>query len=150
MSKVTEHLAAQQLTHYLQDNQLLPELQSAYRSDHSTETEALKVIFDAADDAPSEVTLLGMLDLSAAFDTVDHEILLARLHDIPMRMSIGCPGSLTSITSASLAQCVERWTSTPEARVQIRVSTQRIYSRAYTVLWHKEDSNMACVMHSSF
>jgi hypothetical protein len=82
----------------LQDIQLLPELQSAYRSDHSTETAVLKVIFDAADAAPSEVTLLGMLDLSATFDAVDHEILLARLHEIPMRISLGCSGSLNSIT----------------------------------------------------
>jgi hypothetical protein len=50
----------------------------------------------------------------------------------------------------SLAQCVERRTSTREARVQIRISTQRIYSRANRVLWHKEDSNRACVMHSCF
>jgi len=83
LSKVTERLAAQQLTQYLQDCQLLPVLQSAYRRGHSTETAVLKVIsdiFDAADAAPSKVTLLGLLDLSAAFDTVDHDILLARLH----------------------------------------------------------------------
>ena len=58
-------------------------LQSAYRRGHSTETAVLKVIsdiFDAADAAPSKVTLLGLLDLSAAFDTVDNDILLARLH----------------------------------------------------------------------
>ena len=35
---------------------------------------------------------------------------------------------------APLAQCVERWTSTPEARVQIRVAAiQRFTSRADTV-----------------
>ncbi len=82
MSKIIERLAAQQLTQYLQDSQLLPVLQSAYRHGHSTETAVLKIIsniFDAADADPSKVTLLGMLDLSAAFDTVDHEILLARL-----------------------------------------------------------------------
>ena len=83
LSKVTERKAAQQLTQYLQDCQLLPVRQSAYRRGHSTETAVLKVIydiFDAADAAPSKIKLLGMLDLSAAFDTVDHDILLARLH----------------------------------------------------------------------
>ena len=82
MSKVTDRLAAQQLTQYLQDSKLMPVFQLAYRSDHSTETAVLKVIsdiFDAADSDPSKVTLLGLLDLSAAFDTVDHEILLTRL-----------------------------------------------------------------------
>jgi len=104
ISKVTERLAAQQLTHYLQDCQLLPELQSAYRSGHSTETAVLKVIsdiFDAADASPSEVTLLGMLDLSAAFDTVDHEILLARLHK-----SYGISGSALAWLASFLdARC---------------------------------------------
>ena len=82
VSKVVERLVARQLTDYLQENQLLPTYQSAYRRGHSTETALLKVIsdiFDAADANPSRVTLLGMLDLSAAFDTVDHETLLARL-----------------------------------------------------------------------
>ena len=50
-----------------------------------------------------------------------------------------------SPSSAKLAQCVERWTSTPEARVQIRIAAiQRIHSRTYTVLWHKENSYALC------
>ena len=64
----------------LEANNLLPPLQSAYRRNHSTETALLKVLSDsflAADEG--SVTLLGLLDLSAAFDTVDHEILLHRL-----------------------------------------------------------------------
>ena len=52
--------------------------------------------------------------------------------------------------SAPLAKCVERWTSPQEARVQIRVSTPIIYSRADTVHRHKENSNIACAMHSGF
>jgi len=41
------------------------------------ETAVLKVISDIIDAADSqEVTLLGLLDISAAFDTVDHKILL--------------------------------------------------------------------------
>ena len=80
ISKVIERIVASQLTSYLQMNRLLPDHQSAYRQGHSTETALLEIfsdILDAADSA--QVTLLGLLDLSAAFDTVDHDILLTRL-----------------------------------------------------------------------
>ena len=55
--------------------------QSAYRQHHSTETAVLKIISDVYDAADtSMVTVLMMLDLSAAFDTVDHQILILRLN----------------------------------------------------------------------
>ena len=80
MSKVVERLVCQQLVAYLEQHDLLPRLQSAYRRFHSTETSILKLACDAllAADLGS-VTLLGLLDLSAAFDTVDHHILINRL-----------------------------------------------------------------------
>ena len=80
ISKVVERLVCRQLVSFLEKNGLIPSLQSAYRREHSTETAVLKILSDillAAD--RGEVTLLGLLDLSAAFDTVDHEILLDRL-----------------------------------------------------------------------
>ena len=47
---------------------------------HSTEAAVLKVIFDALlADEGGEVPLLRLLDLSAAFDTVDHDIIIDRL-----------------------------------------------------------------------
>jgi len=53
----------------------MPRLQSAYRRHHSTETALLRVISDLLRTADNRrVTLLGLLDLSAAFDCVDHDI----------------------------------------------------------------------------
>ena len=77
MSKVVERAAASRLT----TNNLQPCFQSAYRKKHSTETAMLRVWSDtlaAADQR--QVTLLGLLDMSAVFDCVDHDLLLQRLH----------------------------------------------------------------------
>lgn len=80
LSKVIERLVVEQMTHHLNDRNLMPKLQSAYRRHHSTETALVKVLSDILDAADSrQVTLLGLLDMSAAFDTVDHDILLQRL-----------------------------------------------------------------------
>jgi len=68
------------LPSYLDAHGLMPQLQSAYWRHHNTEVTLLKVfadIYPAID--RQQVTLLGLLDLSAAFDCVDHDILLHRL-----------------------------------------------------------------------
>ncbi len=61
-------------------NHLLPDQQSAYRPQHSTETAVLKVLSDtyAATDK-RKIRPLGMLGLSTAFDCVDNQILLRRV-----------------------------------------------------------------------
>ena len=46
MSKVVERIVAEQLVKYLQANDLMPRLQSAYRRRHSTETALLRVLSD--------------------------------------------------------------------------------------------------------
>ena len=66
-----------QLTSYLMDNSLFLTFQSAYCSRHSTETTLLHVfsdIVDAIDKGHKAIRML--LDLTAAFVTVDHNILL--------------------------------------------------------------------------
>ena len=80
LSKLLERLVARQLVDYLNAARLLPELQSAYRAYHSTETAVTKVLGDIllALDA-GNLSMLTLLDLSAAFDTVDHDILVRRL-----------------------------------------------------------------------
>ena len=66
---------------YLSANNFYNRFQSAYQPGHSTETALLKIINDllyALDDG--NVSLLALLDLSAAFDMIDHSILLHRLY----------------------------------------------------------------------
>ena len=77
LSKVIEKLVAIQV-HNCQG--LFPTLQSAYRKHHSTESALLRVTNDILRilDSQGEVILV-LLDLSAAFDTIDHHILLTRL-----------------------------------------------------------------------
>ena len=80
VSKLLEHAAHEQIVGYASENQLLPDTQSAYQKPRSTETAILKVLSDVYEAADSDkLTLLGLLDLSAAFDTVDHQIILSRL-----------------------------------------------------------------------
>ena len=109
-----------------QEHDLLPRLQSAYRRHHSTETALLRVLSDiyAAADR-KDVTLLGLLDLSAAFDCVDHDILARRL-----QQSFGFRGTalswLQSFLYGRTQQCVElkgQWTAIDRRRVAIRRAT---------------------------
>jgi hypothetical protein len=80
LSKLLERLVARQLLDYLTTSKLLPRLQSAYRARHSTETAILRVLADILRAVDSgDLALLTLLDLSAAFDTVDHATLLRRL-----------------------------------------------------------------------
>ena len=79
ISKLTERAVYYQTQEHLVRSELYPTLQSAYRAGHSTTTALLKVHNDILLNMDNQrVTLLVPLDLSSAFDTVDHEILLPR------------------------------------------------------------------------
>lgn len=78
--KLIERSVAIQLNYHLATNSVLSDYQSAYRIGHSIETLLISLLNDlllAADEGDG--TALLFLDLSAAFDTVDHGILLRRL-----------------------------------------------------------------------
>lgn len=89
ISKILERLVSSQIRAYLTLHDLFPQSQSAYRRFHSTEAAVLKLSSDVllSLDRGSD-SLMCFLDLSAAFDTVDHSILLSRL-----RGSFGIAGS---------------------------------------------------------
>ena len=81
LSKLIEKIVAIQFVEHLVRNKLMDPLQSAYKKYHSTETALLKVQNDILIDIDDKnVSLLVLLDLSAAFDTIDHDIILKRLN----------------------------------------------------------------------
>jgi len=80
ISKIIERVVKSRLMDHLTSNSLLNSYQSAYCKHHSTET-ALLYIHDCLISAvgSQKVSCLCLLDLSAAFDTIDHDILITRL-----------------------------------------------------------------------
>jgi hypothetical protein len=76
ISKIAEKAVISQLLGHCEENAPLPANQSSYRRHHSTETALVKVQNDILISMDrQEVTLLVLLDLSAAFDTIDHKTL---------------------------------------------------------------------------
>ena len=87
ISKVIEKAVSCQLIEYIESNDLGEPLQSAYKRLHNTETALLKVHNDILNEIDQYRTVaLLLLDLSAAFATVDHKLLLRRLR---VRFGIG-------------------------------------------------------------
>jgi hypothetical protein len=83
VSKVIEKAVALQLSRYLRNNELEEPQQSAYRSSHSTETALVYIQNDIiCAIGEQQAVLLVLLDLSVAFDTVDHKIMLSTLQSL--------------------------------------------------------------------
>lgn len=82
VSKVMEKAAGKRLRDHKCKNNLNEKMQSAYREGHSTETALVRIQHDVLMSMDQKkCVFLVLLDLSAAFDTVDHKILCRRLSD---------------------------------------------------------------------
>ena len=83
MSKVCERAAYNQLTSYLLEKERLTQQQSGNKKWHSTETSVIQTtdaILNAID--KKKLTATVFLDMSKAFDSIDHELLISKLEDV--------------------------------------------------------------------
>ena len=80
VSKLLEKCVLNQLMCYLEENGLICDVQSGYRQHHSCETLMIRMVNDINEKLrEKKVIALLLLDLSAAFDTIDHKILIQKL-----------------------------------------------------------------------
>ena len=77
VGKLIERVVLSRLNEHLSRNNLNITHQSGYKKNHSTETLLIRIVNDLLiASSESKATVVMMLDLSAAFDTVDHQKLL--------------------------------------------------------------------------
>ena len=115
LSKVLERIALKQFLQHLESHSLPEPFQSAYRKCHSTETAMLRLVSDLLQASDSgHMSILSLLGLSVAFDTIDHDILIKRLHT-----TFACSGTVldwfTSYLSFRTQHVFVGHASTPSA-----------------------------------
>jgi hypothetical protein len=119
LSKLLERIIHSRINLHLQTFPSLCPFQSAYRKYHSTETALLRIHNDlllASNE--QQVSALVLLDLSAAFDTIDHHILLTRLNS-----TFGLSGSALSLLSSYLTDRFQYVTIANQSSAQKSLST---------------------------
>ena len=112
---------AGRLTDYMTENNLHEHLQSAYKPGHSTETALVKVQNDILTSIDQHrVVILVMLDLSATFDTIDHDILFSRIEDTQLQGITG--------------QALDLFKSYLSGRT-LRIKIEKSFSELQYILW---------------
>jgi exonuclease III len=100
VSKLIEKACLKQLSGHMSKHHLHTRFQSAYQPLHSTETALLKIQNDLLISLDgSKGIMLLLLDLSAAFDTIDHDVLLSRL-----KSRIGVEGTVLQWFTSYLSE----------------------------------------------
>ncbi len=110
MSKILEKVVSAQIVLILAKQYLCEEFQSGFRPHHSTETALVKITNDlllASDQGC--ISLLVLLDLSAAFDTMDHDILIDRLQNYTGIQGQALRWFRSFLPVRSLPLCLFKW-----------------------------------------
>ena len=89
LSKIIEKIIANHITQHIMNNNLDNQRQSAYKPNHNTETLILDLKkYISYNINNNRYVILILLDLTAAFDTINHKILYAKLQSIGIHTQI--------------------------------------------------------------
>ena len=118
LSKILEKVIANQLCEFLQESNIYEDFQSGFRANHRTETALAKVTNDLLISSDQGfVSILILLDLSAAFDTIDHQILLQRLEQL-----ISIKGTALNWFKSYFSDCYQYVQINDESSVRTKVN----------------------------
>ena len=118
ISKIIEKVIYSRLCEHLDSLPSISHFQSAYRKYHSTETALLRVQNDLKLAIENQhISALILLDLSAAFDTIDHKILLNRLSS-----TFGLSNSALSLLTSYLSNRTQAVTIGEESSLKLSLS----------------------------
>ena len=145
LPKILEKVVLGQLQQHLSDNKLL---ESAYRKEHSVETAVLSVMDNLLTKNDEKfVTLISLLDLGAAFDTLDHSIILRRLEvsfgvkgNVPAWFTSYVSGRFQSVTvagnmSTRVPFCTESHRALYLGRFCLRYIHNRSLNLKLSIIW---------------
>ena len=127
ISKLSERAGAEQFLEHLTANNLDSQLQTAYKQQHSKETALLKVKNDILMSIDEQhVTLLVLLDLSAAFDTIHHDTVIGRLES-DLGITENALAWFKSYLSDRVPACLCKWYSLRSVSLKTRCSLRIMF-----------------------